>query len=231
MAAVDFKRFNTEAFFYGRLLAASASAYELDAGTIRAQLRHYPSADMSLYEWSTAPLEGQGRISLMPQKAVGVVTFDEQPVAGTSLTLGVTDVTFVSGAATGLQVAIGADLYATLANLLTRLSGSAVADIAAQTYSLLGQRLTIQAKTAGPLGNDVALETTVAGATLSGPRLGGGGTLLMMEAPEPDMGRFVGAYAYDVRFEADPDSPGAGTRAVLFGGTLTFIQGTTRQQA
>ena len=211
---------NTEAFDYEFLLKAEALAYDLSGGVLRAQMRKSATGIPVYLEWSTA----NGRITLTPVKAAGFVTFTKNPVADDTLTIGETVVTFVASGAAGLQVALGADLDATMVNLAAMLSASSDPDLAAQTYSATDSRLDLLAKDTGPLGNLMALAVTSEGASVSAPTLAGGGTLARMRAPLSEVTRFTGAYVYDLRFEAGNGSD----YVVLRGGTLTFDQGVTR---
>lgn len=223
-------RLNTEPFLYSRLLTDSAVAYDLVAGEIVAQLRRSASAPNPVYQWMTERARKRlsgvarvGSITLLPTAAMGFVAFTKNPVAGETLTIGETEVAFVASGASGVQVAIGADLDATLANLVAVLAASSDPDIAAQTYAATDSRLDIVATAIGVTGNDTALATTVAGARASGASLGGGGLRLIMEAPLAHVRGLLGDYVYDVRFEDT-----SGPRKVLFGGACPFVNGVTR---
>lgn len=115
-----------------------------------------------------------------PTPASGSFTFTGQPAANDTITIAGSAVTFVASGATGLQVNIGANLAATLSNLLTFLQGSADTGLVKCTYSLSGSVLTVIANqtqgtgtNAGTGGNaltlaKVATNITVSGATLTG---------------------------------------------------------------
>jgi hypothetical protein len=93
--------------------------------------------------------------------AYGTISFAANPANSSTITLGGTVVTF------GTDVAIGANLAATLATLLTFLKASANANIVKSAYDINGSLLTIRYKTAG-----VATFTLAASAaTRSGPTL------------------------------------------------------------
>lgn len=212
---------NTEAFVYGRLLGASALAFDLSAGVVRAQMRRSVDSPVVLYEWSTA----DGSITLAPVKATGFVQYVANPLNGDTLTIGETVVTFVASGPGARRVLIAPDLDDTMANLRTVLAGSTDWDLAAHDYAVTDSRLNLLAKQAGPLGNLMTLKASTSGAQVSAPTLVGGGTRLGMTAPQSRIARFEGAFVYDVRFE-DPANPSV--PAVLFGGTLTFLPGVTR---
>ena len=99
-------------------------------------------------------------------KASGTITFADQPSADDSVTVGTTTLTFKSADPGENEVLIGADLAATLDNLIAALPDSV-------TGSKSSGVVTVTAKTAGTAGNSIALaksgtDITVSGATLSG---------------------------------------------------------------
>lgn len=107
--------------------------------------------------------------------ATGDITFTAQPADTSTITLAGVAWTFVSGAPSGNQIQIGANLGATLTAAAVALNGSATPAIAAATYSAVGgTRLHIVFDTAGPTGNGYALVAsagsngTVSAATLTG---------------------------------------------------------------
>ena len=223
-------RLNTEPFLYSRLLTDSTVAYPLQDGEIVAQLRRSAPSPNPVYQWMTErarkALPGVkriGAITLVPTAAVGFVAFTKKPDPGDTVTIGETTITFVASSASGLNVAIGADLDATMAGLAAALSASTDPDIAAQTYTATDSRLDIVTKATGVSGNAVALATTASGATASSASLGGGGLRLIMQAPQAHIRDLLGEYVYDVRFE-----DGSGPRKVLFGGACPFVNGVTR---
>lgn len=121
---------------------------------------------------ATLPAPDGPTITALP--AQGQMVFSEQPGVGATLTFGGSVVSFVSGAPSGLQVQIGANLTATMANLETFLSGSADSHIDTNTYTMTNATLSIVAKTAGTAGNSFTLGSTVTGVSLSGATLSGG---------------------------------------------------------
>ncbi len=113
--------------------------------------------------------------------ASGQIVFSAQPVANSTIQLGrtvLTTFTFVASAPTGNQVQIGANLAATLTNLVTALNASVVAQVAEATYSVVGgTTLAIAFDAIGALGNTfqmIASTTPASNAVPSGPRLSGG---------------------------------------------------------
>lgn len=106
--------------------------------------------------------------------ASGQIVFSQQPGVGSTLDFNGSIVSFVSGAPTGLQVQIGANLAATMANLETFLSGSADTQIDDNTYTMSNATLNIVNKTPGAAGNGFTLGSTVTGVSLSGATLTGG---------------------------------------------------------
>lgn len=111
---------------------------------------------------------------ILAEPATGQIIFQQQPGIGSTLTLNGTVVTFVSGTPTGNQVQIGANLTATMANLLAFLTGSADSQISLNTYTVTDATLNIVAKASGAAGNGYTLGTTVTGSSLSGTHMTGG---------------------------------------------------------
>ena len=113
--------------------------------------------------------------------AFGTKAYTANMVANQADTFGPTTVTYVAASPTGNQVLIGANLGATLANLLAFLQGSADPGIAQAAYALVGSTLQITAAVPGTAGNAFAIGTSVVGATASGATLAGGAN----GCPEP----------------------------------------------
>lgn len=220
MPTVDLLAKNTEAFVFARLIVAEALAFQLEKGIVRAQMRAAADSVLVYHEWSTT----KGTIKLVPTAALGWFDFTKPPAAGETLTIGETVVTFAASGGTGLTVALGPDLDATLATLAAVLSASTDPDVASHTYAATDSRLTLVSKVKDATANSMALATDVDGATASGRTIRGGGTLLTMTASQREIARFKGSYVYDVRFEDDDGT----AEAVLFGGALVFTQGITR---
>ncbi len=105
----------------------------------------------------------------------GYIEFTAQPVADTTIALNGTTWTFKASGATGPQTDIDSDLHATIDALVSDLNGSADTEVVKCTYTRLGNRLVVQHDTADTSGDTYTLATTVAGATVSGSTLVGGG--------------------------------------------------------
>ena len=118
--------------------------------------------------------------------ATDKITFSANPTPGDTLTFGtyVTDqaslpgtlVTFVASspiAADG-QVLIGANLAATLTNLLTFLQGSGDSNLGALTYAVVGSELDLSYVTPGADGNGYPVSSSSANAVVATPTLQGG---------------------------------------------------------
>ena len=95
-------------------------------------------------------------------KAQGAIAFDANPSAGATITLNGVAWTFVSGAPSGNQTQIGANLAATLTQLATDLNASANASIAEATYSATADALKIVHDTAGLAGEAFTLAASAA---------------------------------------------------------------------
>ena len=113
--------------------------------------------------------------------AYGTVAFTSNPTVGTTVSIGGTAATFVAANPAGNQVLLGANLAATLVNLLAVLQASQDPNLARATYAVVGSTLQVTAATPGTPGNAIALAATVAGATASGTTLSGGAN----GCPEP----------------------------------------------
>jgi len=105
--------------------------------------------------------------------AAGTITFANNPTADDTITIDGVVFTFVAAGATGNEINIsGVDLPGTLDNMLTILNGSAVAAVAAATYTEDGvDELTITHDSYDVSGNLFALassDDTASGAFLTG---------------------------------------------------------------
>ncbi|WP_439398709.1 hypothetical protein ACRQ5Q_15140 [Bradyrhizobium sp. PMVTL-01] len=116
-----------------------------------------------------------------PTPASASYTFTGQPTANDTITIAGSAVTFVASGATGLQVNLGANLAATLSNLLTFLQGSSDTGLVKCVYSLSGSVLTVTANqtqgtgtNAGTGGNALTVAKTSTNITVSGATLTGG---------------------------------------------------------
>lgn len=105
--------------------------------------------------------------------ASGTVTFTTNPASGT-VTIGGTAVTATTSTPTGSQFAQGANLAASLVNLVAFLQASLDPQLQQCTYSASGTVLTVTYANAGTVGNSFTLATTISGATASGATLTGG---------------------------------------------------------
>ena len=110
--------------------------------------------------------------------AAGSIVFSAQPAVSSTITLNGTAFSFVASGATGNQINIGANLAATLTNIVTALNASVVAGVAQATYGQTGgTTLTVLFDVLGPTGNAFTLAASAAPAsngTPSGTTLTGG---------------------------------------------------------
>lgn len=110
--------------------------------------------------------------------ATGSILFALQPAVSSTITINGTAFTFVASGATGNQINIGANLAATLTNIVTVLNASVVAGVALATYGQTGgTTLTVTFDVVGPAGNAFTLAASAAPAsngTPSGATLTGG---------------------------------------------------------
>jgi hypothetical protein len=200
-------------------LDAWCDLYDFSAGHWHSMLRKEIASAIAHYEWSTE----NGRITYSETYAHGEILFTSNPEVGDTITIGATIVYF--GATDGVM--IGTDLDATMASLLEFLQASDDPELLACTYAIAfgfeGAELTVTYGTTGSLGNSFPIDSTVAGSTLSGETLTGGGGVLVMRAPVEDIESFDGVYYYDVRWQGDD-----GTMVPVVGGTITFSAGVTR---
>lgn len=109
--------------------------------------------------------------------ATGSISLTGQPSPNDTFTLNAIVVTFVASSPVGNQVVIGADVNATLANLLTFLQQSLNASIAAATYAQDGSnplKIDIIDKVAGTAGNSFGLVKSGTNLAVSASTLLGG---------------------------------------------------------
>ncbi len=106
--------------------------------------------------------------------AVGNYLFTNQPAANDFITLNGTAVTFVAGTPIGNQVQIGANIAATLTNLLTMLQASTDVQLVKFLYSVVGTTLYTLAAAPGVGGNSLTIAKSGANITVSGATLAGG---------------------------------------------------------
>lgn len=113
-------------------------------------------------------------------KATGHIAFAGQPAANSTITLNGTTWTFVTGAPSGNQTQIGANVDATLTALASDLNASGDAQVSKCTYTANTtlDRLEIEFDTAGTGGNAFTLAASAASkGTVSYGTLTGGGYL------------------------------------------------------
>jgi hypothetical protein len=214
-----------ENFVQSFVLTDWSALYDFTIGGFRSHLRDVISDSVSLYEWASPGVDpsAHGLITYSATLANGFVTYTINPVATDTLQLGSSIITFVTSGAVGNQVNLGLSRALTMTALLNFLASSADPQISLCTYSVSGGSvLNVTYKTVSTLGNTFTIAASSSGATTSADTLTGGGGLLTMSAPISDLEELNGVYFYDVRYENPP------TYAVLFGGTITFTQGVTR---
>ena len=225
METANLSQQTNENFLQSFVLTDWSALYDFTVGGFRSHLRDVIPDPISLYEWASPSVDSTapGLITFSATRANGFVSYATNLVAADTLLLGATSVQIVASGATGNQVNVGLSLALTLSNLVNFLASSADPQISLCTYSVSGGNvLNITYKTPSTLGNSFTIAATSSGATTSANTLTGGGGLLTMSAPVSDIEEFNGVYFYDVRYENPP------TYAVLFGGTITFTQGVTR---
>jgi hypothetical protein len=216
----------TTPFVFTHVLENWDALFDLYDGEIDAYMRPTTEDLNVTYVWSTR----KGNLTLTPSTAAATMEFLELPVAGESIVIGESNVTFVSGTPGVDEVQIKASLSGTVADLVTALNASVDPDISKCVYDRSGNTLIVFYATPGYAGNYLAigasnLETVI----LSDDTLRGGGALLTMTSTVYDTQFFIpyGAteaeYVYDVRFEND-----LGPQAILFGGPMLWKQGVTR---
>ncbi|ESQ82393.1 hypothetical protein AEAC466_17370 [Asticcacaulis sp. AC466] len=92
--------------------------------------------------------------------AAGKITFSAQPAATSTITLNGTVWTFVASGATGNQIAIGANLAATMTALAAALNASAETQTAKVTYTADATSISLVYDVLGPGGNTYTIATT-----------------------------------------------------------------------
>ena len=111
--------------------------------------------------------------------ASGSILFNAQPANNATISLAGTDFTFTTGAATGAQIKIGANLSETVVNAVRALNASTVPAVAAARFLAndRGNGILIEHEALGIAGNSYALAASsspASGATVSGGTLSGG---------------------------------------------------------
>lgn len=105
--------------------------------------------------------------------AIGNFAFSANPANNDLITLNGSNITFVNSLTTGNQVLIGANLAATLANLVTFIQSSTDPQIVKFVPYLSGTTLYVAAATAGAAGNSLTIAKTSTVITVSGTTLAG----------------------------------------------------------
>lgn len=218
---VDIEVINTGTFVWAQDVTDWASEYNLDASVFVAQMRTTAESPVVAYTFSSQ----NGGILYSKYPASGNIVFTVNPTNGTTITIGTSNVEFVTSGATGLQVNIGGDLPTTLTSLMALLIASTDSQLLmVNPYVVLGTTLYLSARIGGITGNSIALTTTVVGATASGSTLTGGAHTVTMMAPLSATENFVGGYVYDCRLDSNEAQ-----YVPMFGGTITWDQGVTRE--
>lgn len=224
MDTVNLSAFNNTPFAFYPDVTTWDQVMNLSLGIVRMQMRAAADNVNVLYEWSTANTGAGvgGVIAIVQGQAAGTISFQQNPANGETITIGTRSITFVNTAPGANQVAIGSSLQATLASLLEFLQTSSDAQLIQCSYEGYGQTIGVSFKAAGVAGNNFALATTAAEASVSSATLTGGGTRLQITAPIADIAGFNGSYVYDCRFE------GSFVTALMFGGDIVFTEGVTK---
>lgn len=105
-------------------------------------------------------------------KAMGTITFADQPTADDTITINGVAFTFVDADPTGAQILIGENLEETLQNAITVLNASENTDVDDAVYTASATVLTVTHKLYGTGGNSFTLAASAA--TRSGATLAGG---------------------------------------------------------
>jgi len=211
---------NTENFYQVFDVTDLAPLYNFAAGVFRTQMRLTAIDPVIQYEWSTL----NGGIKYYEVAASDSILYTNNPLANDTITIGTTTVTFVASGASGLQSNISGTVAATLAALVIMLNASNDPELSLCKYSLIGTTLMITSKATGYFGNSIAVAATTVGVTVGEPTLTGGTNLIVLQAPLASTESFSGVYEYDCRFEYTELQ-----YAVLFGGTIQWDQGVTRE--
>src|SRR4029077_11008107 len=136
------------------------------------------------------PADGPPIVALA---ASGQIIFSREPGIGSTIGLGNTTITFVSGTPVGNQVQLSGNLNMTLDRLLDYLQNAPDVDISDNTYSLVSGTLLITQKETGEAGNGFQLRSTVTGSSVSGSHLTGGRDDVTASAAELDATIALGA--------------------------------------
>lgn len=106
--------------------------------------------------------------------ASGYFQFSNQPAVNDTITLNGTAITFVATNPGNNQCAIGANINATLSNLLTVLRSSSDAQILKFQYNVVGSTLYVNSTASGASGNALTISKSSSVITASGATLSGG---------------------------------------------------------
>ena len=216
----------TMPFVFTRVLENWDALFDLYDGEVDAYMRAKTEDLNVTYVWSTR----KGNLTLTPATAAATMTFLELPVAGDSIVIGESHVTFVNGTPAANEVQISTSLSGTVAGLVTTLNASADLDISKCVYDRSGNTLIVFYATPGYMGNYLAIgASNLETVRLSDDTLRGGGALLTMTTTVYDAQYFIplgeteATYVYDVMFQND-----VGPQAILFRGSILWKQGVTR---
>ena len=152
----------------------------------------------------TTPIIADGQVQIVPNS--DTITFAIIPSNGDTITLNGTVVKFVTGAPSGNQVQIGADLAATLVRLENFLSASADPQISLCLYSVSSTVLTI--KYNGVTGNGSAYAVAASAATVASPTL---------------INNMAGTIANFVTFAQNSGDPNLALLTYAVGGTTVTV--------
>lgn len=140
-----------------------------------------------------------------PVVATGSINLPTNPLAGDTVTIGGTAITFETSGATGNQVNIAATAALTVSALLAFLKASIDANISKASYALDGTtntKVDIAYKTLGTSGNSFSLASTVTGAVLSGATLSGGSFSTAASNLIASVPNAVGIYEVDFPYQS-----------------------------
>ena len=216
----------TVPFVFTRVLEDWDALYDLYTGEVDAYMRPATEDLIVTHVWSTR----SGNLTLTPSTATALFEFLELPVAGETITIGETEVMFVSGTPAANEIQISPSLSGTVANMVTTLNASADPEVSKCVFDRSGNTLIVFAASPGHAGNYLAVgasntETVV----LSSDTLRGGGALMTMTTTVHDASYFIplgqteATYVYDVLFANE-----LGPQAILFRGSILWKQGVTR---
>lgn len=216
----------TMPFVFTRVLEDWDALYDLYDGEVDAYMRPSTEDLIVSYVWSTRA----GNLTLTPSTAAATFEFSKLPVAGDSITIGETEVVFVSGTPASNQIQISPSLSGTVANMVTALNASVDSEVSKCVYDRSGNTLIVFFASPGYAGNYLAVgASNTDTVVVSNDTLRGGGALLTMTTTVHDAQYFIplgateASYVYDVMFANE-----LGPQAILFRGSILWKQGVTR---